>query len=161
MLPFATEAAWSTTKWDAIQRFTKLAPKDAGADFNVSVGRVLLHLRRKDYDAFGKSIDEIKEHIGASMTVDNTSSTRACHDSLLKLHALAEVEMIARMARPEHLGNDKELVNRTLGSLDFRLEAIGAYSHDKQYILGLRRAAMELSRYVRTTSHQLDSANKA
>jgi serine/threonine-protein kinase ATR len=33
-------------------------------------------------------------------------------------------------------------------NLDRRLDIIGAYTSDKQYLLGLRRATMSLSRYV-------------
>jgi hypothetical protein len=35
-----------------------------------------------------------------------------------------------------------------LESLNRRLEVLGAYLNDKQYLLGIRRAAMQLSRSV-------------
>jgi len=46
--------------------------------------------------------------------------------------------------------SDRDVI---LENLDRRLDIIGAYTSDKQYLLGLRRAAMSLSRYVVTLSN--------
>lgn len=155
LIPFAAEAAWSTNRMDALKKFTETAPQDGGADFNVNVGRLLLHLQRGDHDGFGKITDSIKEQIGAAMTADNTSSRRACRDSLLKLHALVELDMIASMTMNRE-GEDSPAPERNvLRRLDIRLEALGANNYDKQYVLSLRRAAMELSRYVPSSCFML------
>ncbi len=138
LLPFATEASWATGRWDMLQKFVSIAPNDIGGDFNVSVGRGLLALHSKDYAGFSETIDKLREHIAGAMSTDNTTSLRACHDSMLRLHVLSELVMIAR---PE----DQKCGPEVLQSLDRRLEVIGAYVHDKQYVLGLRRAAMQLS----------------
>jgi serine/threonine-protein kinase ATR len=62
---------------------------------------------------------------------------------MLRLHVLTELEMIAGTAKD----SSTELTN-ILETLNRRLEVIGAYLNDKQYLLGIRRAAMQLSRYV-------------
>lgn len=61
---------------------------------------------------------------------------------MLKFHVLTELEMIAGTAKDA----STERTN-ILESLSRRLEVIGAYLNDKQYLLGIRRAAMQLSRY--------------
>jgi serine/threonine-protein kinase ATR len=70
-----------------------------------------------------------------------TASLAACHDTMLKLHVLTELEMIA--------GTDEDKsVERAeiIQSLNRRIVVIGAYLNDKQYVLGIRRAAMRLSK---------------
>lgn len=141
LLPFATEASWLTGRWATLEKYTKLAPKNGGDDFNVKVGQALLALHKKDTDSFTSTVKSLREQIACSMSNSNTHSLGACHDTMLKFHVLTELEMVA--------GTDSE-VDRTnvLDSLNRRLEVIGAYLNDKQYLLGIRRAAMQLSRYV-------------
>ena len=56
ILPFATEASWATGRWLALDKYTSMAAKDPGEDFNVSIGRSLLALQKKDTDLFKSSI---------------------------------------------------------------------------------------------------------
>lgn len=65
---------------------------------------------------------------------------------MLKLHVLTELEMIAGVNREIEV--DRPTV---LAKLNTRLEMIGAFLNDKQYLLGIRRAAMQLSRSVLQT----------
>jgi serine/threonine-protein kinase ATR len=143
LLPFATEASWATGRWLALEKYTSMVPKGTGEDFNISIGRSLLALQKKDTEPFKSSIMSLREQIARSLSTSATSSLGACHDHMLKLHVLTELEMIA--------GTDTEIpVQRSniLDSLNRRLEVIGAYLNDKQYLLGIRRAAMQLSRFV-------------
>ncbi|KAI9731830.1 MAG: serine/threonine-protein kinase M1 [Claussenomyces sp. TS43310] len=139
LLPFATEAAWSTGRWDALQKHLSSIPTEIGGDFNVNVGRILLALHNKDNEAFSSTIENIREQIATSLTVDTTSSLGVCHDAMLKLHVLTELDMIAGQ---KGITIERQAV---LDSLDRRLEVIGAYLNDKQYLLGIRRAVMQLS----------------
>lgn len=144
LLPFATEASWATGRWDMLEKYVTIAPVEIGGDFNVNVGRVLLALRNKDFSAFDGTIKSLREHIAGALSTDTTASLGACHDSMLRLHVLTELEMIAQASR-----EDKPQRREVLTSLERRLEVIGAYLNDKQYLLGLRRAAMLLSKYVK------------
>jgi len=140
LLPFAAEASWATGRWPALKKYTSLAPKDTGEDFNVSVGRALLALHGQDTGTFKSQVRSLREQIACSLSAATTPSFGACHDNMLKFHVLTELEMIA--------GTDDVAADRTkiLESLNRRLEVIGAYLNDKQYLLGIRRAAMQLSR---------------
>lgn len=69
-----------------------------------------------------------------------TASVQASHGHLVKLHALYELETISG-ANPA-MRRDREAI---IDSLDRRLDIVGAYTSDKQYLLGVRRAAMTLS----------------
>jgi serine/threonine-protein kinase ATR len=143
LLPYATEASWATGRWDTLRKYLSFAPEEIGGDFNVSVGRILLALHSGNSESFAGTIRALREQIAGSLSVDTTSSLGSCHDSMLKFHVLTELEMIA--------GSTNDAVvdhKQSVESLGRRLEAIGAYLNDKQYLLGIRRAAMMLSRSV-------------
>jgi serine/threonine-protein kinase ATR len=144
ILPFAAEAAWSAGKWEQLERVlgSSLAPEKLTLlDFNVGVGRALLALRRKDRSDFTTIIANLRAALAAELSPSTTASIQACHDHLVKLHALYELEAVSGMAATG-------LVNREviLENLDRRLDLIGAYTSDKQYLLAVRRATMTLSR---------------
>jgi serine/threonine-protein kinase ATR len=142
-LPFAAEAAWSTGKWEQLERILGSSPVPqtiAFVDFNVGVGRALLALRQKDGAAFKTIIATLREALAAELSPSITASIQACHDHLVKLHALYELEAVSGMAPTGTSDREKILEN-----LDRRLDIIGSYTSDKQYLLGVRRAAMSLS----------------
>ncbi|KAG4443512.1 hypothetical protein IFR05_000985 [Cadophora sp. M221] len=141
LLPFAAEASWATGRWATLEKYTSLAPPGIGEDFNVNIGRALLALQKGDEDLFKSSVKSLRVRIARSLSNATTSSLGACHDTMLKLHVLTELEMIAGTGQSpsDHLPGILESLNR-------RLEVIGAFLNDKQYLLGIRRAAMQLSR---------------
>jgi serine/threonine-protein kinase ATR len=144
LLPFATEASWATERWGALEKYTEMATSEAGEDFNVSVGKALLALRRdRDPMMFTSSVRALRRQIACSLSRSTTSSIGSFHDSMLKFHVLTELEMIAGTDSDEEIPR-----HQLIESLDRRLETIGAYLNDKQYLLGIRRAAMQRSRFV-------------
>jgi serine/threonine-protein kinase ATR len=146
LLPFATEASWATGRWLALGKYVSLASGGIRGDFNVSIGHALLALHKKDIDSFTSTIRNLRKHIACSLSTSTTSSLGACHDTILKFHILTELEMIAGSGAVEGMPR-----HQVLESLDRRLEVIGAYLNDKQYLLGIRRATMQLSRLVLST----------
>ncbi|KAK9440315.1 phosphatidyl inositol 3-kinase [Metarhizium brunneum] len=142
ILPFAVEAAWVTGRWESLAKFTGRFQEDVAQDFNMSVACLFDSLyRRSGPDAFGKAIQSMQDKIASSMTASATASLNAAHEILLKCHVLTDLDVIINTKS----GNEAER-RRTLGLLDGRLEIIGGRFSDKQYLLGIRRAAMELSR---------------
>ncbi|KAH8732219.1 hypothetical protein GQ44DRAFT_602205 [Phaeosphaeriaceae sp. PMI808] len=143
-LPFAVEAAWSVGKWEQLERILGSSPaleKNTFLDFNVGVGRALLALRRKDSAEFKATIISLREALATGLSPSTTASIQACHDHLVKLHTLYEMEAISGMVSTKE--TDREVI---LENLDRRLDIIGAYTSDKQYLLGVRRATMSHSR---------------
>ena len=145
LLPFAAEASWATGRWLAMEKYISLSPESTREDFNVSIGHALLALQKKDTSGFTSTIQSVRERIASSISASTTSSLGAFHDNMLKFHVLTELEMIAGTDKPETTDR-----THVLESLARRLEVIGGYLDDKQYLLGIRRAAMQLSRSVRT-----------
>ncbi|KAL8939500.1 MAG: hypothetical protein Q9216_003328 [Gyalolechia sp. 2 TL-2023] len=138
--PFACEASWVTGKWKKLEDYLAYTPASLNGNFNIGVGRALLALAKNEKDNFVKILDDVRRRTTKRLSATNTASLQACHDALLKLHALTEIEAIA--GRRKHDSLDKLTM---VGSLNQRLDLLGAFSSDKQYLLGLRRAAMQLS----------------
>jgi serine/threonine-protein kinase ATR len=142
--PFAVEASWATGRWQILEKYLRLYNAgDVSEVFNLGVGQALLCLRDGKVEKFKEHVQMLRDKVSDSMTYSATSSLRASHDAMLKCHVLSDLEMIA----DENLRGDGDQQG-VLTALDRRLEVLGAYVSDKQYLLGIRRAAMELMRYV-------------
>lgn len=142
-LPFACEASWVTSKWSKLEEYIAHVPGSLNGNFNIEVGRALLALAKNEKEDSAQILDDVRRRTARSLSATNTASLQACHDALLKLHALTEIEAIGGVRK--HGSVDKPTLVR---SLNQRLDLLGALSSDKQYLLGLRRAAMQLSRFV-------------
>ncbi|KAK8184448.1 hypothetical protein BC567DRAFT_246964 [Phyllosticta citribraziliensis] len=139
LLSLAAEASWMTGKWHALEGLLSTAP--AGLqEFNIGIGKAFLSLRNGDDENFSTTIDQLREGIARGLSPASTASLQACHDQMLKLHVLYEIDSISR-------GTETSDGTRSdfLTTLDRRLDMLGALTSEKQYILGLRRAAMQLS----------------
>ncbi|KAF4984272.1 hypothetical protein FZEAL_484 [Fusarium zealandicum] len=142
IMPYAVEAAWVTGRWQSLAKFTKRFHGDVIEDFNVSVASIFDNLKNKGSSVdLASTVEGMRRKISESMNTSSTASLQACHDLLLKSHVLTDLEIIIGAKT----GNETER-QKTMALLERRLEVIGAYMNDKQYLLGIRRAAMELNR---------------
>ncbi|RDW67089.1 protein kinase MEC1 [Aspergillus mulundensis] len=133
-LPFAVEASWMTGKWEKMHSFLELCAQKTTADFNIGIGLALDAFRRGNPQQFGEIVNGLRLSVARSLTTNSATSLQSCHDSMLKLHALTEIESVVLHPHPD-----------LRDALDRRLDVLGGYLSDKQYLLGLRRAAMELT----------------
>ncbi|KAI1337113.1 phosphatidyl inositol 3-kinase-like protein [Xylariaceae sp. FL0016] len=141
IVPYAVEAAWTTGRWDTMQRFVNKYQGDHSEDFNVSIAQALLYLQKGWTKAFIQEMKIMRDRVSSSLTLSMTSSLQACHEPLLRSHILTDLELITGINIDGSLPPQE-----TLKSLERRLEVLGSYVNDKQYILAIRRAAMELTR---------------
>lgn len=148
--PFAVEASWVTGKWDKLNNYIPQVNVDYGGDFNIGIGSALHALREKKYDQGGAIINTLRNSIARGLSASMTTSLQACHDIMLRFHILAEIEVISGVDE-----SVKPDLPALLSSLDQRLNVLGAFFSDKQYLLGLRRAAMQLSRLVPCSNSEL------
>jgi len=143
-LPFAAEAAWSTGKWDQLEKLLVTSnDQPTSLDFNVGIGKALLALRHKRMEEVSKTIKDLRRVLANGLSPSITASLHNSHDHLVKSHVLYELETISGVSA--QVTPDREAL---LENLDRRLEIFGAYTSDKYYLLGIRRAAMQLSRYA-------------
>lgn len=140
-LPFATEASWVTGKWDRLRTYLSLSSESSEGNFNIGVGWALLALLEDKPDRFSELLERLRSNTAKGLSVTNTASLQGCHDLLLKFHVLTEIEMISDLRN-----NDKADKSSLRNSLNLRLDALGPFLSEKQYILGLRRAVMQLSK---------------
>jgi serine/threonine-protein kinase ATR len=146
IVPFAVEASWATGRWQTMEKYLRLyTAGDISEVFDLGIAQALLCLKDGDVQKFKDHVQMMRDKVAGSMSLSVTSSLRACHDAMLRCHVLSDLEMIAN----EKLEGDGDQ-QVILTALNRRLEVLGAYVSDKQYLLGVRRAAMELMRYVDT-----------
>lgn len=126
------------SRWDKLEGYLDLCARQGTEEFNVGIGSALDALRRKEMGHFTEKINALRLSVARSLTTNSAASLQSCHDDMLRLHALSEVESIAKA---ESVSSHPSL----LGTLDRRLDVLGGYLTDKQYLLGLRRATMELA----------------
>jgi serine/threonine-protein kinase ATR len=138
---FAVEASWATGRWETLRKYLTLYNGEPTEQFSLGVAQALLQLKNGDKHGFQEYIQMMRDKVASELSHSSTASFRACHEARLKCHVLTDLEIIA--------GHDnKEANQQTLVSLERRLDILGAYVTDKQYLLGIRRAAMELTRFV-------------
>ena len=140
IIPFGVEAAWLTSRWDSLERLTARFQGTMPQDFNTSVGVILslLH-KRSSWSDFQAALDQARETVASTMTRSTTESLQDAHNPMIKSHVLMDLELIYKIEmkiEAERRG--------FMWLLDSRLDIIGADHDDKQYVLGIRRAAMEL-----------------
>lgn len=111
-------------------------------DFNIGIGKALLALSDADFGRFHVMLDQLRHINARSLSATNTTSLQICHSAMLRFHAITEVEAISGVL------SDELEKPALLSSLNKRLDVLGAFLSDKQYLLGLRRATMQLSKSV-------------
>lgn len=139
-MPRAAEASWVTGNWSLLRKELSKAPASVLEDFEVCISRALIALADNKRDDFNNTVSIIRQDVTKSLTPSSTASLQACHSPLLKLHILYELEASSGLY---------EFANRNRSNimeiLDKRLEVLGAYLAEKQYILSIRRAVLQLS----------------
>lgn len=141
LAPYAVEAAWSTNRWELLATYL---PKSGGNDFPSYIAEILLALKEGNGTRALELISEAYRTTASDLNQSNTSSFGASHDTLLKLHALNDVQIVATCHDKDHAA--------VLNTLRGRLDVLGSNVADKQYLLGLRRAVMSLRPQVYSSS---------
>jgi serine/threonine-protein kinase ATR len=140
-LPFAVEASWVTGKLSKLRDCLALATENSEGDFNVGIGRALLALSEDRLVQFSSILENLRQITAKGLSMTNTASLQDCHEALLRFHVLTEIETISGVRD----GNIADKRSPT-ASMNQRLDVLGPFLSDKQYILGLRRATMQLSK---------------
>ncbi|KAF3481011.1 kinase rad3 [Arthroderma uncinatum] len=141
MLPFAIESAWVTGKWGKLEKLTSGPRNEITADFNIGIGAGLVAFSQGKQEELEKIIDELRLNTARGFTPNSVATFQASHDSTLKLHVLTEIDLLTSGSYANS-SNDRTAL---FSILDRRLEMLGGCISDKQYILGIRQAIMDLS----------------
>ena len=127
-----------TSKWDKLRTYIASGGSKLG-DFHIGLGMALSILAQGDQSGCLKILEDLGQVTVAGLTTTSIASLQSCHETLLRLHVISDLKFLCT----PRLGWDDHLVVRT--NLERRLNILGVYVADKQYLLGLRRAVMELS----------------
>ncbi|KAJ9633386.1 serine/threonine-protein kinase M1 [Knufia peltigerae] len=140
LTPYAMEAAWSTGQWTRLSSYISSL---TGHDFASHLGEIMVSIHENDKMRALGLVDELYGATAAELTPSSIASFQAGHDTLLRLHVLSEVQVIAGSLPEDHTA--------VLENLRGRLDILGSNVVDKQYLLGIRRAVMSLRPDMFTT----------
>lgn len=130
-----------TGRWSKLRDCLASNTQVFEADFNVGVGRALLALSEDKLEHFTKILNNLRLSTAKGLSMTNTTSLQDCHETLLRFHVLTEIETLSGV--PDRDTADKKSLT---ASMNQRLDVLGPFLSDKQYILGVRRATMQLSK---------------
>ena len=142
---YAIEASWVTNRWEKLTEYTKAltgATPSATEDFNIGIGDALRALYEDNETEFQHRVESLLIESTRPLTLTTTTTLQGCHASMLQLHVLFELEMIAGRRRLPYSKPD------LVSIMDDRLDMLGTFPSDQKYLLGVRRAAMQLARQV-------------
>lgn len=139
-LPYAVEAAWKSEDWGHLSDYLEQA-KPLRPAYDFSLGKALTAIRAQDPEATNEAITSAQQLLVEKLTPSTTGSLRACHDVLIRLHALSELTPLTKF--PQLPPTARTTLTQTLQK---RLDLLGSSAHaEKQYLLSLRRTALTLS----------------
>ena len=130
-----------TGRWDELRSTLEGLSVGTAGHFDVVIGCALLALHDGNEDKFRANLDALRREAVRNLSSTSILSLQASHDIRLRFHALSEIEAISGM-QDMKATNHKKLIT----VLNHKLEVLGAYSSEKQYVLGLRRAVIALSK---------------
>ena len=133
LLSMVVEAHWMAGDFEGMVGSLSSTALDSFNDFNVGIGHLLSAVAKGDVEIKQSLIKGLRKMVTQNMTVNRTSSIQTSHEELKKLHILHEIEALSsgRSSGAEEMGN-----------LEKRLDVVGSYVSDKQYLLGVRRAVI-------------------
>ncbi len=140
LAPYAIEAAWVTSRWDLLAGYI---PPGGGSDFASHIAELMLAVKNDDKARALQLLSDIYRATASELNSSNVSSFQASHGTLLRLHVLNDVQLIAATLKDDRVG--------VLDVLKGRLDVLGSNVGDKQYLLGVRRAVMSLRPEVFTS----------
>lgn len=133
LAPYAMEAAWATNQWDRLRSYL---PQSGGYDFPSHIAEIMLAVNDQYDSKSTQLLDDLYRTTASELNPSTITSFQAGHDTLLRLHVLNDVQLIA--------SSPKEDRANVLDLLRGRLDILGSNVADKQYLLGVRRAVMSL-----------------
>ena len=130
-----------TGRWADLEELVSGNLTINSSNYNVGIGSALLSLYHEDAERFSSTITTLRQDVARSMSQATVASIQSSHDAMIQFQVLSELEEIA--ALDSAIAADRDGLIRNLHQ---RLGIIGALTSDKQYLLGIRRAAMQASR---------------
>ncbi|GAB1729612.1 hypothetical protein NU195Hw_Modified_171t1 [Hortaea werneckii] len=139
ILSLALEGQWMTADLQGLKlQLEGMEDSNPTSKFNLGLSNLLIATADGGDDSFSSQLSTLRTAIVGTMTTSGTNTLQACHPELGKLHALYEIEALN--------SKGQEDISRFVEASPKRLDALGSYMTDKQYLLGLRRAAMSARR---------------
>lgn len=148
-LSIGVEASWLASDFNKLRQWLNRIPANSSVinSFEVNIGRALLALEGEDYVKFRILINKAQKNISTVLESSQISSVIQIYDTIVRLHGLADFESIASIDKDRMTNNGSGIITHREMSkkLNDRLDILGSYYPQKQYLLAFRRMAMNSS----------------
>lgn len=144
IIDIAVQASWLSEKWEHLDTLLKANLQGNESSFEIHLGRALSALRAEDSETSQDFIQAARQEVVKGLSYSSTGTLDQFHPSMLKLHALSEVESISGAIKEGQFHHPKKK-EAFMARLQRRLDLLGASARDKEYILAIRRAVFALS----------------
>nr|POF13133.1 protein kinase rad3 [Quercus suber] len=134
ILSFALEALWMNEDLKGITERLEATKPLPSTNFHIGVAKALVSTSDDGTQMLNDVITSLRRTITEGMMVSGTNTLHACNDELRKLSTLHEIEILKAC--------NKNQYEATLGILEKRQASLGGYLQDKEFALGIQRAAM-------------------
>lgn len=137
LLPYATQAAWSTAQFDTMAKFVQVHEDEA---FNMQLASKMLLLRDAPVDHLQIELDELWLGTVRDLSYNTTTTIASSTEALLRAHVVEDLRLMTTATI--------ETKNRVLEILGKRLDVLGTDLKAKHYVSGIQRALMQLRKDV-------------
>lgn len=124
------EVSWLSSDWDKLQSWLTKGNKDDY--YETHIGNALMAVKGSDGNKLRECINKARQGVAKDISAINITSLAQCHDDLIKLHALTDLE-------------DVVIRKRGQNSLDTRLQVVGSDYTARRHLLALQRSAIMLT----------------
>lgn len=148
LLSVGIETSWLAGDFKKMETLLSQVQHESKIDFSfeVNIARALISLQNSDFQEFGNRIEMARRGVSENLASSPVSSLYQCHESLVRLHGLADLELIGDLSSCFSQGG---VDHRTMSTgFNRRLELVGSNYEAKCYLLALRRSAVLSTKYV-------------
>ena len=142
LVELIAESAWTTERWDVLSGSLAKLPPDHDPDFDTGVGKILLMLRADDKEQSSMLLSRLRGNVVRQLSATNIKSLQSCHDIMLRLQILSEMEEVADHTR----GAQRRPVSTLVKVLRQRADSLGTFPTQQQKLLSIQRAILNVTK---------------
>jgi serine/threonine-protein kinase ATR len=142
--PYSITASWKLGDWNSLEKLCTITAGEI--DFEASLGKVLLLMKRKNVTAFRSEVKYLRQYLIPIVAASTMESYHRAYDSILHLSILQDIEQFQNMLLQE--GSSTSFASKFQKVLDLwqlRLNVMAPNFKAKEAVLNLRRILLSVA----------------
>jgi tetratricopeptide (TPR) repeat protein len=152
--PYSITASWKLGDWNSLEQLCKGVSGEV--DFETSLGKVLLLMKRRNVSAFATELTNLRKYLIPIVAASTMESYHKAYDSILQLSILQDIEQFHNILQDDGSSFDVKF-QRVLTFWQRRLDVMAPNFKAKEAVLNLRRILINVAaEYGRLKPEALD-----